>query len=262
MKIAVIEGPSNFVYGDPFWNRLKEEVSKNSVEILLLNELPFGSWIANEKNFKSRVFDQSCMEHQRAINGFPELLVPNIVGSSPAITSSIRLNRGFVWQTVNNESNYIHDKQFIPSHEGYFEAEWFSAGQTRFNTMQIGNAKCGILICTDTMFNEWARYYGRNGTDLILVPRATSATTIDRWKVALSMAAIVSGCFVASSNRCGQNDKFGAFGGAGMVFSPRGELIVETNSANPICITNIDITRSKESRKDYPCNVPELPGRI
>ena len=50
------------------------------------------------------------------------------------------------------------------------------------------------MICSELMFNEWARLYGRQEARIIAVPRATF--TIDRWLVASGMAAIVSGAFV------------------------------------------------------------------
>ena len=72
----------------------------------------------------------------------------------------------------------------------------------------------GVLLCTEIMFNERARELGRAGADLIVTPRATGMN-IHRWMVAGAMAAIVSGCYVASANRIGQTRDGLQFGGAG-----------------------------------------------
>jgi N-carbamoylputrescine amidase len=82
--------------------------------------------------------------------------------------------------------------------------------------------RIGVLLYTELMFNEWARHYRRQGAHVIVVPRASGAS--GKWDTA-AMAAIVSGCYVLSSNRASQvNDPDSSFGGRGFVYSPTGEL--------------------------------------
>lgn len=260
--ISVIEAPAVFRHHDDFWRRLKTELAPNRPEILILNELPFGSWIANGADYDVAKFKESERDHLDAIAQLSDLGIPLVIGTMPANVNDVRVNRGFLWREGIEGYCSLHEKQFFPDHIGYYESRWFSPGKHRFQEFEAAGLKCGLLICTDVMFNEWSRFYGRQGADLIIVPRATSNATKERWKTALSMAAIVSGCYVASSNRNGFNDHSGYFGGSGMIFSPRGELIAETTAEAPIAVCRIDRNLSREARKGYPCNVTDTVGAV
>jgi N-carbamoylputrescine amidase len=107
------------------------------------------------------------------------------------------------------------------------------------------------------MFNEWARHYRRQGAHVIVVPRASGGSR--KWDIAAAMAAIVSGCYVLSSNRAPQmNDSGSDFGGRGFVYSPTGELLAETSSSTPLVSIDVDVTRVAEAQSGYPCYVREL----
>jgi N-carbamoylputrescine amidase len=62
---------------------------------------------------------------------------------------------------------------------------------------------------------------------MIVVPRA-AGRSLHRWHTAAAMAAIVSGCYVLSSNRVSGDAAESTFGGRGFAFSAAGELIAET----------------------------------
>jgi N-carbamoylputrescine amidase len=111
------------------------------------------------------------------------------------------------------------------------------------------------------MFLEWARYYGRQGADLILVPRATPLASLERWKTVITAAAIVSGCYVASSNRNGTPESGIAFGGRGWIFDPWGNLLSETTSENPVVTAEIDLAKVQEAKREYPRYVEDLPAK-
>ena len=113
-----------------------------------------------------------------------------------------------------------------------------------------------MLLCTELMFNEHARGYGRAGADLIVVPRAAGAAH-SRWKTAASMAAIVSGSFVVSSSRVGNASPGPTFGGCGYAFGPRGDLISETSTAEQLIVAGIDVKEAERQKQEYPCYVVE-----
>jgi len=107
------------------------------------------------------------------------------------------------------------------------------------------------------MFNEWARHYRRQGAHVIAVPRASGAS--QKWYTAAAMAAIVSGCYVLSSNRApAEHDQELNFAGRGFAFSPAGELLAETSPSNPLVSVEIDVARVAEAQRSYPCYVREL----
>jgi N-carbamoylputrescine amidase len=108
------------------------------------------------------------------------------------------------------------------------------------------------------MFNEWARHYGREGADLIVVPRATPVATLHRWQAAIQMAAVVSGCYVASSNRAGEEEGV-TFGGQGWIVDPSGVVIAETSADEPVVACDIYRSVAAHAKREYPCYVDDTP---
>lgn len=72
------------------------------------------------------------------------------------------------------------------------------------------------------------------------------------------MAAIVSGCYVVSSNRAGTDRKGQEFGGCGWIFDPSGDLIAGTTTDHPVVSAEIDSGRVEAAQREYPCYVGEL----
>jgi N-carbamoylputrescine amidase len=151
----------------------------------------------------------------------------------------------------------VHTKQFFPNEEGYYEARWFEPGGRHFHVVPAGPVEVGFLICTEVMFNEHARHYGRSGAHIIAVPRATPRGTTRRWLVAMQMAAIVSGCYVLSSNRSGVDSKGQKFGGTGWVVDPIGDMMTQTSATSPVVYYELDTELVARAQREYPCNVKE-----
>jgi len=93
---------------------------------------------------------------------------------------------------------------------------------------------------------------------VIAVPRASGASR--NWDTAAAMAAIVSGCYVLSSNRASPvNVPHSNFAGRGFAYSPTGELLAETSPSTPLATIDIDVTQVAKAQSAYPCYVRELP---
>ncbi len=92
------------------------------------------------------------------------------------------------------------------------------------------------------------------------MPRATPRTSLERWKTVIASAAIVSGCYVASSNRNGTHASGFAFGGRGWLFDPTGTLMAETTPESPVVCGRVDPARAERAQREYPCYVEDLPA--
>jgi N-carbamoylputrescine amidase len=171
-------------------------------------------------------------------------------------SDGLRTNEAFLRSSGDNLQR-VHTKQYFPDEEGYYEARWFQAGERHFRLDDAGPLRCGFLICTELMFNEHARHYGRAGAHVILVPRATGSGSLDRWLVAMRMAAIVSGSYVVSSNRSGTDSHGQTFGGHGWIIDPSGTLVAETSAEAPAVFYEIDTDLVAQAQRDYPCYVRE-----
>ena len=256
--LSVCAAPAAPSPEDDSWRALEDAIRASSADAVLLNEMPFGRWVAAAADPDQRALDASRRLHEIGIERLGELGAGIVMGTRPAVEDGRSVNQAFIWQR-GRPLTAVHTKQFFPDEEGYFERRWFDRGRTHFRVADAGGIRVGFLICTEVMFNEWARYYGRAGAHLIAVPRATPAPSTDRWRTALRMAAIVSGCYVASSNRGGVDPAGQEFGGHGWIIDPRGDVIAETSVARPVVAARLDLDAVRAAQREYPCYVEELP---
>ena len=245
---------------DPSWENLAAEARDAKADMFLLNEMPFGPWLAakREPDFDALVAVQRL--HEQAVPHYADLGAPVVLGSHPIFEEGDSVVEGFVWDSTSGITP-VHTKQFFPHEEGWYESLWFSRGERAFDMVDIGGLNVAFLICTDIMFNEWARHYGRMGADVIVVPRATPVSTLHRWQTAVQMAAVVSGCYVASSNRAGEEGGI-TFGGLGWIVDPSGVVIAETSADEQIVAADVYRSVSDHAKREYPCYVEELPAEV
>jgi N-carbamoylputrescine amidase len=256
LKVGVCEGRPELLPGSAEWSQLCRTVSREAPDLFLLNEMPFGKWIAAGPTFNKGTWKQACALHEEGLGNLRELGAPVVLGTRPLEQNGNRVNEAFVWTSEDGVEG-VHTKQHFPDEEGYYEARWFEPGERHFRVTTAGKIRGGFLICTELMFNERAREYGRSGAHVIWVPRATAKPSVPRWVVALRMAAIVSGCYVLSSNRSGTDSRGQLFGGAGMVVLPDGDVAVQTSESTPVAFYEIDTQAVARAQRDYPCYVKE-----
>lgn len=222
--------------------------------------MPFGAWIAASEVFDRASWLESCEQHERGIARFPELGADIIASSRPVEVDGQRVNQAFVW-SVDSGLQPIHTKQFFPDEAGFYEARWFDPGPRDFRVVSLPKpldfVRIGFLLCTELMFNEHARRYGRQGAHLVLVPRAVGFDSLPRWLTASKMASIVSGSYVLSSNRAGVDCRAQRFGGRGWVVNPEGDLVAQTSSRSPVAVHVIEPAFVHKAQGEYPCYVRE-----
>ncbi len=81
--------------------------------------------------------------------------------------------------------------------------------------------------------------------------------SLPRWLVAMRMAAMVSGCYVLTSNRTGTDSSGQLFGGRGWVVGPYGDLVAQTSATTPVVFHEIDTDFVARAQSEYPCYVEE-----
>jgi N-carbamoylputrescine amidase len=254
LKLSVCQLPDGLSLDHPAWADLLRRIEIDRPDIAILNEMPFGPWIANCETFDPASAKASVLHHERALPVLLKMSTP-VLSSRPIPGPQKLSNEAFL--IAGGRYQPIHHKHFFPQEPGFFEDAWFAPQLPGFNVIEHHGLKLGVLLCTELMFNEWARHYRRQGAHVIVVPRASGSSR--KWYTAASMAAIVSGCYVLSSNRApAGNDQDSNFAGRGFAFSPAGELMVETSPSNPLVSIEIDVTRVTEAQRSYPCYVREL----
>jgi len=256
MKITVCEladSPDDF---QKDWLSLVEHIRRERSDLVLLPEMPACPWFAARPAFDEQVWRQVVLIHDLFMVSLEGLAPATVLITRPIERDNQRVNQAFLW---NQKLGYkpAHFKTYFPDEPGFFEAKWFHSTPRDFTSLDWGNIKIGFLICTELMFNEWARYYGRQGAHIIAVPRATEKVTVERWLIALRMAAIVAGAFVSSSNHVGLGPSGVNFGGAGAIISPEGEVLAVTSREQPFITVNINLHDAETAKKTYPRYVVE-----
>ncbi len=257
IRLAVCEAAVCMTPGDDNWRSLTIDAQDAKADMFLLNEMPFGPWIAasSEPQFEDLIAVQRL--HEQALKHYGDLSIPIVLGNHPVFDEGNSIIEGFVWER-GGAITTAHTKQYFPNEEGWYETLWFERGTQAFQIVEVGGLNVAFLICTDIMFNEWARHYGKEGADVIVVPRATPVQTLHRWKTAVQMAAVVSGCYVASSNRAGEEGDM-TFGGLGWIVDPSGVVIAETSADEPVVAADIYRSVAAHAKREYPCYVDDAP---
>lgn len=255
VRVAFVEWPEGLTPTDSQWRELKNSIIAAHPDILVTNELPFGPWLADSAVFSENEAILSVRAHEKGIEALIDLQLPAVISSRPVWNGNRLANEAFVIE--NGIVRPLHRKQYFPNEAGWFEAEWYIGDGSGFKLHDVLGIKVGVLLCTEAMFNEHARAYGKGGASLVVIPRA-SGTDIESWKIAGAMAALVSGAYVVSSNRVGRSNSGTHFGGSGFAYAPHGLLVSITSSNNPLQILDLDPTVSASARRDYPCYVPEF----
>ena len=255
LRVAFVEWPENLSTDYPQWNELRQHVAAARADILVTNELPFGPWIAESATFSENEARHSISAHEKGLEGLIDLGLPVIISSRPVWTGTRLANEAFILE--NRNVRPLHRKQYFPNEPGWFESEWYAGDGSGFDAADVLGIKVGVLLCTDAMFNERARAYGKQKASLIVIPRA-SGVNLESWKIAGAMASLVSGAYVVSSNRVGRAKGGTQFGGGGYAYAPHGTLLTMTDATHPVQVVELDPTVTSSAQREYPCYVREF----
>jgi N-carbamoylputrescine amidase len=236
---------------DVDWAELCAHTRHARSELVLLPEMPFWRWFATVREFDAAAWREAVDAHRRWEARLGELDVPVVIGTRPVERNGRRLNEAFVTASATRARG-VHDKRYLPDEDGYWEASWYERGDGVFDPAEAGGATLGMQICTEMWMLDVSRHYGLRGVDIIAVPRATPATSRERWLVGGRAAAIVSGAFCISSNRSGVSSAGDAFAGLGWVIDPDGEVLGVTSDSDPFVTCDLDLRRAADAKATYP----------
>lgn len=255
LNVGVCQLPDGLLPHHSAWRDFVRRVESERPHILLLNELPFGPWLPREDSFDAESAAASLVVHETALRAI-ERLPAAVIGSRPVRATDKLANEAFLLSDGRYAA--IHHKQYFPEEAGFFEDTWYAAAKPGFDVIEHRGIRIGVLLCTELMFTEWARHYRRQGAQLIVAPRASGAS-MRHWHASARMAAIVSGCYVLSSNRASPaGGSAPLFGGKGFIYSPTGNLLGMTSADRPLLTLGINLSLVADAQRRYPCNVREI----
>jgi N-carbamoylputrescine amidase len=254
LRVAYVEWPENLSTGSADWDKVNRSVADANPDLLVTNELPFGAWLAENPTFSDNEAHLSLRLHAKGLQGLISLDVPAVISSRPVWNGKRLANEAFVLE--KGIVRPLHRKQYFSHEPGWYENEWYAPDDSGFAVAEVLGINVGVLLCTDAMFNEHARSYGKQKASLIVIPRA-SGTEIKPWKIAGAMASLISGAYVVSSNRVGFSSGGTQFGGGGFAYAPQGRFLKITSPSNCLQTLELDPELPMVAQRTYPCYVSE-----
>lgn len=239
------------------FDRLWAQAAGARADLLVLPELGFSPWLADSPQADPAAWAQSIAQHEQRIARLGELNAKVVVGSRPvAAADGTRFNEAFVWDDGRLRQP-AHRKTYLPDEPGFWEASWYQRGPVDFEPVDTTAGRIGVMLCTEMWFFEHARALGRQGIDILVVPRATPSSSVGKWLAGGRAAAVTSGAFCVSANQCGDY-RVASMGGGSWVIDPEeGDVLGLTEQHQPILTVDVDLARARQARATYPRYVKE-----
>ena len=121
------------------------------------------------------------------------------------------------------------------------EKQWFSPGDTPFETIELEGVRVGLLICVDHVFPEAARTLALRGAEVIAHPANLVMPVYAQ--ITMRTRALENGVFTVTANRIGFEYRTSqplTFTGCSQIVSPDGTLLY-SGPADTVDVAVVDV---------------------
>jgi predicted amidohydrolase len=219
-------------------------------QLAVLPELPLNRWAPATQT--------PCDEDAEAPNGWRHRML-----SATARAADIGVIGGAIVKDPGTEKRYnttlvfdasgtqvgTYRKVHLPEEEGFWETRHYEPGDALPPVIDAFGMPLGVQVCSDVNRPEGSHILAALGAEAILCPRATEASTFDRWRTVFVANAITSCAFVVSVAR--PRAELGVpLGGPSLAVAPTGAVLAET--VQPITVIRLERKLVEEARRRYP----------
>ena len=149
---------------------------------------------------------------------------------------------------VSPDGSYQHyDKRHLFRMAG--EHQYFTAGAEQL-TVTLKGWRIRPLICYDLRFPVWSR--DPQTTDLLIYVANWPAARRNAWNRLLPARAIENLCYLAATNRTGEDDQGYPYSGDSQVLDFMGEPLVEAQDANGVFVTRLSAAKLAAFKEKFP----------
>ncbi|WBU64296.1 carbon-nitrogen hydrolase family protein [Paracoccus aerodenitrificans] len=247
MKVATAEFPDEAERYEAAIEGIAHHVAGEKPDLLVLPEMPFTPWIFCVDRFDTNQWKKTVETHAMWLERFASDVSAPLITSRPANLDGKRLNQA-IYLDDQRQIHPLRSKYYLPDDYPAVEAPWFDRGDVPGEVFELGGCQIGVQLCSELIYAETPRKLGRNGAEIIVQSRATGNTP--RWRAASVLGAGTSGAFVIGANRRSVARDW--FTGGSWVYSPEGDLLAETSADQPVVSVEIDLSRSKAAKQEYP----------
>jgi N-carbamoylputrescine amidase len=251
MRATVCELPNEPAELKSAWDALVAHVRSRASDLVLLPEMPFYRWLPHTRDVRESEWLAAVRAHDEWMMRLDETGAM-VIGTRPVLDNGIPGNTGYIKEPAG-EARAVHDKYYLPDEPGFWEASWYRRGDGSFKAVDTSRGRVGLLICTELWFNHHAREYAGQGIQLLACPRATPASSSEKWVVGGRAAAVVAGAFCLSSNLSGRTRQGAEYAGRGWVIEPEeGDVLGITAPDSPFLTIDVDLEAADRAKRTYP----------
>ena len=231
-------------------------------EIALLPEIPVNPWSPATPTPNPDDAEQEGGPRHQMLGGCARGAKIGVVGGAIVIDPSTgkRHNTALVFDASGTLVSFYR-KVHLPDEDGFREPCHYEPGTDPPEVVRGFGQPFGIQICSDMNRPEGSHLLAAMGAAAIFNPRATQASTYERWRLVFRANALTSTAYVLSVARPAPEQGV-PLGGASIAVDPNGEVIAE--STDPVVFVQLDERVIADARRRYPGYLglyPELYAR-
>lgn len=235
--------------GERLANRLVEARTAGA-ELVVLPELPMDPWIpASREPDPSDAENQRGRRHQLQSEAARRAGVAVLGGAIIRDSAGGRRHNTALLFDDHGALKASYRKVHLPFEEGFWEGAHYEPGEDPPDVVTGFSLPVGIQICSDANRCSGSQLLAAQGAAVVFVPRATPASSWDRWRLVLRANAVTCATWVVTVNRP-SGEEGTDIGGPSAVFGPDGSVVSETTDR--IAMVDLDGTVVEQARKEYP----------
>jgi N-carbamoylputrescine amidase len=219
-------------------------------ELVVLPELPLDPWVPISKRARPEDAEEPEGPRHRlqadAARRAGVALLGGAIVRDPA--TGKRHNTALLFDR-NGVLSGSYRKVHLPFEEDFWEAAHYRPGDKAPEVMPGLPLPVGVQICSDANRTTGCQLLAARGAEVIIVPRATPASSWERWRLVLRADAVTSAAWVVTVNRPA-NVETTPVGGPSAVIAPDGTVVAE--NTEPMTVVRLDRESVERARNDYP----------
>lgn len=230
---------------DPVQGPIQNFFSKLAKELdiwLVAGTLPIKSPSVGEK----RVYARSMVWDNKGQNvaSYDKIHLFDVSVQSPSAAESV--------SATDSTAEGATKKPENATYQEYIESKTICPGK---NIVSLNSplGKLGLSVCYDLRFPELYRKLLSQGTEIILVPSAFTATTGEaHWESLLRARSIENFSYVVAANQVGVHANGRASWGHSMIVDPWGKILAMQTKGEGIIYAEIDLEYLADIRRRFP----------
>jgi len=219
---------------------------KDKTEIVVLPEM-FSTGFSMKPGQLAETMQGESVQWMKRITAEKKI----ILTGSLIIEEEGKFYNRLIWMQPNGQHG-CYDKRHLFAYAD--EDNHYTAGNKRF-IASVKGWKINLLVCYDLRFPVWARQLDqttRPEYDVLIYVANWPERRVTAWKTLLQARAIENQCYVAGTNRVGDDGNNIHYSGESIVVDPMGEILYHKKDEEDIFTITLDKDHLNSIREKFP----------